>query len=229
MKITTLKDYIDLLNIDEKTAIHQFEEYIHNSCDWSELNLTADEVIKLLYSYPHPFSTLAPFEIYLALTDDVHVAGIATFYILSGKIGEIYLLCVGHQYQNKGLGGMLIKEIEKDSKKLGLSFLTLDAAGSIKYYQRFGFQTIDQIRLNNPTLLYEFMNERRRAREESVDHFSIERKANDRRNLKMQLSTEFAWYPYQKTPQTYDEFVYAHTTIDLNDARFMIKKISQVI
>jgi amino-acid N-acetyltransferase len=74
---------------------------------------------------------------YIAIQKDNKFIAIGALHIYSKELGEIRSLAVDKNYQRQGLGKKIVKELEKEAKKVGLTkLLTLT-------YQKEFFESLD--------------------------------------------------------------------------------------
>lgn len=119
-------------------------------------NLDKDELIKLYnLCFEHTCNNIimSPSgEIFVIEDDKKHIIGMVTIDIMCDIFKNIkyaYLnnVCIHPNFQNKGLGILLMKEIEKYSKDIGCAYLMLTSnknrINAHKLYLKNGYKIID--------------------------------------------------------------------------------------
>jgi N-acetylglutamate synthase-like GNAT family acetyltransferase len=235
IKVSSFQEFSKQGQYDKKTALEYLSTHLHHTCDWSGLKPTADETYSDISSYPSLSLRDLPFQSYFAIEPDGGVVGIGILYIPTPNLGDIHLLCVDEKSQKKGIGAQIIGRIENDAKKLGLKYLTLEAANPDlvhHFYNRFGYTSIEDAlvstNVNIRNLASEVLGERRKAREESIVHLFEERKeSKSPRDFRFLLSQELYFSPGKRAPRNRDEFTYANTTGEPNSVLYMIKMLKE--
>lgn len=73
--------------------------------------------------------------------DNAKVVGIAGLHVLGQDLAEVRSLVVDPDYQQKGIGRMLVEHIIQESPKLGVERL-ISLTYQVKFFSKLGFQIV---------------------------------------------------------------------------------------
>jgi N-acetylglutamate synthase-like GNAT family acetyltransferase len=82
-------------------------------------------------------------EHFMAISENGEVVGVAKLYEKSEGVGHVSHLAVAPDYQHKGIGHLLLQNMEQRARKKGFKIIGTTARTTASaYFERFGFRIV---------------------------------------------------------------------------------------
>lgn len=71
------------------------------------------------------------------------IIGIGRLHLNSKKESQVRYMAVEHGFQGKGIGGLVLKQLEKAAKKKGAKYIILNSRETaVKFYKKYGYKIV---------------------------------------------------------------------------------------
>ena len=74
---------------------------------------------------------------------DNKIVGVGRLHFNSEKEAQIRYMAVEEKYRRKGIGSLILKELEKRAKSIGAEYIVLNAReNAVQFYKKHGYKTV---------------------------------------------------------------------------------------